>query len=137
MEEKNFWQSHSEHYLEMAFDTQRQERISHPDGYGKRTGDCGDTIEFFLTLEEGCLRFVSYQVDGCMNTNACAATISCMAEGKDLDMAWQILPETVIRYLETLPEHELHCAELAAGAFYMALADAEKKAKAGKTAKTP
>ncbi|TWI73073.1 nitrogen fixation NifU-like protein [Desulfobotulus alkaliphilus] len=126
-EDKNFWQSHSEQYLEMAFNNERQERISHPDGYGKKTGDCGDTIEFFLTLEEDRLQFVSYQIDGCINTNACAATISRMTEGKSLDTAWQILPETVVTYLGTLPEHELHCAELAVGAFYMALADIQKK----------
>lgn len=127
MEEKDFWQLHSERYLEMAFNAERRERISQPDGYGSRTGDCGDTIEFFLTLSEERLRFISYQVDGCLNTNACAATIARLAEGQDLDTAWKMTPERVIDYLETLPEHELHCAELAVGAFYMALADAARK----------
>lgn len=127
MEEKNFWELHSDRYLEMAFNADRRERVSQPDGYGIRTGDCGDTIEFFLTLAHDRLRFVSYQVDGCLNTNACAATIARLVEGNNLDAAWKISPEEVVAYLETLPQHELHCAELAVGAFYMALADAARK----------
>jgi nitrogen fixation NifU-like protein len=40
----DFWQDHSTHYLEMALGCDRCEVIKHPDGYGKRTGDCGDTV---------------------------------------------------------------------------------------------
>ena len=43
--EFDFWQDHSEHYLEMAYRSDRREKIEHPDGYGKRTGECGDTVE--------------------------------------------------------------------------------------------
>jgi nitrogen fixation NifU-like protein len=129
MGSEDFWQKHSERYLEMAFNTERRERVSHPDGYGCKKGDCGDTIEFFLTLDENRLRFISYQVDGCLNTNACAASIALLTEGEDLEAAWKMTPERLIAYLETLPEHELHCAELATGAFYLALADAERKSE--------
>ena len=56
-----------------------------------------------------------------MNTNACANTVACMAEGKQIDEAWEITPEKVAEFLETLPAEEIHCAELAVGAFYLAL----------------
>ncbi len=46
--EFDFWQDHSLHYLEMAFRTDKREIINNPDGYGKRTGSCGDTVEIFL-----------------------------------------------------------------------------------------
>jgi nitrogen fixation NifU-like protein len=46
-----------------------------------------------------------------------------MAEKKNVDEAWAITPEMVIEYLETLPESHRHCAELAVGALYQALAD--------------
>ena len=46
----DFWQNHSLHYLEMAFRSDKRETIDHPDGYGKRTGQCGDTVEIFLTV---------------------------------------------------------------------------------------
>jgi len=52
MEQKkfDFWQEHSNHYPEMAFRHDRRKVIEHPEGYGKRTGDCGDTVEMFLTI---------------------------------------------------------------------------------------
>lgn len=122
-EQFDFWQEHSLHYLEMAFRTDRQERIAKPDGYGKKTGVCGDTVEIFLSMNGETLDTVSFDVNGCMNTNACANTVAHLAEGKPLDEAWEITPEDVAAYLETLPEDHLHCAELAVGAFYLALSN--------------
>ena len=45
------------------------------------------------------------------------------AEGKPVDSAWQISPEQVSTFLSTLPADHFHCAELAVGALYLALAD--------------
>lgn len=124
--EKNgfdFWQDHSLHYLEMAFRTDKREIIKSPDGYGKRTGTCGDTVEIFLTVCEGCIRSVSFDTDGCINTNACCNTVARLVEGKTIKEAWQITPDNVVDYLETLPLENTHCAELAVSAFYLALAN--------------
>ena len=107
----------------MALRQEYRERITNPDGYGKRTGECGDTIEFFLMEKEGRLETVSYDIDGCSNTNACSNTIVTMAMGKTIDQAWDITEQQIIAYLKTLPAHETHCAELAIGAFYLALKD--------------
>jgi len=63
---------------------------------------------------------VSFRVNGCLNTNACANTVVHLAEGKSLEEAWKVTPEDVINYLETLPRNNYHCAELALGAFYLA-----------------
>jgi nitrogen fixation NifU-like protein len=84
--EFDFWQGHSLHYLEMASRNDRRERIDHPDGYGKRTGECGDTVEMYLTIDNGRIRSVSYETNGCMNTNACANTVAELAEGKKWTM---------------------------------------------------
>ena len=118
----NFLQGHSDHYLEMAFRTDRRERIEHPDGYGKRIGDCGDTVEIYLSVNRGRIQSVSFQTDGCMNTSACANTVGELAEAKKVANAWEITPEDVVGYLETLPPQNTHCAELAVGALYLALA---------------
>ena len=119
----NFWQDHSVHYLEMAYRHDRREKIENPDGYGKRTGQCGDTVEIYLTIRDGRIRSVSYQTDGCMNTNACANTVAELAEGREVEKAWEISTEDVIAYLETLPPQNNHCADLAVGALYLALAN--------------
>lgn len=120
----NFWQTHSEKFLEMAFRTDRQEELLHPDGKGERTGDCGDTITFYLVLDGERLQSISYSIHGCMNTNACANAICELAQGKSIDSAWDITPEAVAALLVTLPADHFHCAELAVGAFYLALSDA-------------
>lgn len=122
-EEKELEPEHkySLRFLEAAFRTDHLERMAHPDGYGKRTGDCGDTIEIFLSVQENLIRRICFDVNGCMNTAACGNAIVCLAEGKSPDDAWRITPEKVAQYLETLPPDHFHCAELATGALYLAL----------------
>jgi nitrogen fixation NifU-like protein len=115
--------NHSLNYIEMAFSTDKIERIENPDGYGKRIGECGDIIEFFLTCHQDRLKSISFCTKGCLNTNACGNTVAKIAQGKTVEEAWEILPENVMEYLETLPKDHFHCAELAIGAFYMALSN--------------
>ena len=105
----------------MAFRHDRRERLHNPDGYGKRTGEGGDTVEMFLCIKSGRIQTVSFDTDGCIDTNACANTVSHLSEGKTIEQAWEIEPEDVIEYLATLPADNYHCAELAVGAFHMAL----------------
>jgi nitrogen fixation NifU-like protein len=111
----------SERYLEMATRMDKRQTIKNPDGYGKRTGACGDTVEIFLIVRKNSIHSVSFITDGCINTHACANCVAFLAEGKSIAEAWEITPEEVIDFLETLPEENFHCAELAVGAFYLAL----------------
>lgn len=129
-EKFDVWQDLSTKYLEMALKTDHCEIIERPDGYGKRTGECGDTIEFFLTMKGDRIEHVAFQTDGCMNTSACANTVVRMTEGRTVDEAWEISPENIIDFLETLPSHKAHCAELAVGALYLALANVKKNKQA-------
>ncbi len=121
----DFWQDNSVHYLEMAFCSDKRERTENPDGYGKRTGECGDTIEMFLTIQDGRIQSASFDIDGCLNTMACANTVVHFAQGKTIEEAWEINTEMVTGYLETLPSNDAHCAELAVGAFYLALSNSQ------------
>ena len=125
--EFDFWQDHSLHYLEMAFRHDRRERLQNPDGYGSRTGECGDTVEIFLSIQQGHIQAVSFQTTGCMNTNACANTVSHLSEGKTIEDVWEITPEDVSEFLETLPVENFHCAELVIGAFYTALTNCQER----------
>lgn len=125
----DFWDTHSLHYLEMAFETGFRERFQNPDGYGKRTGVCGDTIEFFIMVDQGILNQVSFEVQGCMNTVACSNTVVHLVRNLPVDQAWDLSPEQVASFLQTLPDDHFHCAQLAVGAFYLALSDYSKKIK--------
>ena len=125
-------QQHSRHYYNMALQTNRRKKIDKPDGYGTRTGECGDTVEIFLIVDntQDSIDKVLFETNGCLNTAACANTIAFLAEGKVITDAWDITPEDIIDYLETLPPEETHCAEVAAGAFYRALSDYKKNQRA-------
>ena len=129
----DFWQDHSAKYLEMALSTEHRERPDHTDGYGKRTGECGDTVEFFLTVRDGIIRSISFDTDGCMNTNACANTVATLLEGKSIENAWKLTPRKIADYLETLPDDEYHCAELAVGALYLALSNYGKTGRGSRS----
>ncbi len=112
---------YSPRYLEKATQMDKRRIIKDPDGYGKRTGGCGDTVEIFLIVQKNRIHSVSFITDGCINTHACANCVAFLSEGKSIAKAWEITPEKVINFLETLPEENTHCAELAVGAFYLAL----------------
>ncbi len=119
----DFFQDHSHQFLEMALSRDKIGKMNSPDGYGKRTGDCGDTVEFFVSLNEDSIQAVSFLVDGCINTIACCNTLALLVEGKPVSNAWDIRPEDVIKFLGTLPADHEHCAELSVGALYLALTD--------------
>ena len=125
MEEKifDFLQDHSQRFLEMALMTDKREIIENPDGYGKNTSECGDTVEIFLIVRDGVIRHASFSSNGCLNTSACANTVVTMAEEKGIADAWKITPKDVIEYLETLPKREHHCADLAIVALHRALSN--------------
>ena len=120
---------HSEKYQEMVSRANRYGVLEKPDGYGKRTGDCNDTIEMFLSVRGNQIQMLTFIVDGCANTIACGNTVSMLVEGRSVNDAWQLSPQNVIDYLETLPPDHHHCAELAVGAFYKALANYNSQMK--------
>ena len=123
------YHDHSKKFQQMVSRAERYGELDKPDGYGKRTGDCGDTIEMYLSIQAGQVRMVTFRVEGCANTVACGNTVSILIEGRTLSDAWKLTPENVSDYLETLPPDHFHCAELAVGAFYKALTNYNRRKK--------
>ncbi len=126
----DFWNKHSRQYLEMALKHEPREMPDELDGYGQRTGDCGDTVEIFLTIKDNKILQAGFRAQGCMNTNACCNTLVHLIEGLSVEDAWQTTPEDVADYLETLPSDHFHCAELTIGALYLALNNYQERRKA-------
>lgn len=128
MESPDFWNVHSLTLIEMAYEAGSRERLENPDGYGTRTGVCGDTVEFFIMVDHNnCLSSISFDFDGCVYTAACCNSVVRLALGHSVDNVWNITPDMIIEYLQTLPEDHHHCAELCVGAFYLALTDYQNK----------
>lgn len=87
----DFLQDHSAVFLEMAFKSDRMEKLQHPDGEAGHTGDCGDTVSMALKLAGGVIARVAFHVQGCLNTVASANAVAELVEGKPPADAWETL----------------------------------------------
>ncbi len=114
----------------MIRETNEEIRFQQVDGCGRNTGICGDTVEMSLFVSGGRIKRASFRINGCASTLACADAVARFAEGKTIKTAWEITPEIVMEAVGPLPPESEHCAELAVGAFYLALSDYLQKERA-------
>ena len=98
-------------------------RLENPDGYGRITGSCGDTLEIFLNFENGNVKNASFQTDGCGSSTVCGSFAAEQSLGKSPDQILNITGDTILEKLEGLPEEDKHCALLSADALQEALND--------------
>ncbi|MFZ0932174.1 MAG: iron-sulfur cluster assembly scaffold protein [Syntrophobacteraceae bacterium] len=118
-----FLRQHSANFLSMALETARRRKIQHPDGYGKCSRECGDTLEIYLMSRNGRIISASFYTDGCIYTIACANALAGMIEGKPIAEARAISARQIADFLESLPKAEMHCAQLAVQTLHAALLD--------------
>ena len=102
-------------------------------GHAKITGPCGDTMEFWLWVEEGKIQKVSFITDGCAPSLAAGSMTTCLAKGKTLAKAKAIMQKDVLDALGGLPGDHEHCALLAANTLAAACEDYLKNSKTGGT----
>jgi nitrogen fixation NifU-like protein len=119
--------THSLVFLEMAFRTDRHQVLADAGGIGAHTGGCGDGVTFYIRFREDLVAQIAFELHGCLNTNACANAVAEIAEGRALEEAWNITPELVAHFLQTLPTAHLHCAQIAVEAFRHALAHYQRQ----------
>ncbi len=115
---------YSEAVIERWMNPRNQGKLEHPDGYGKVTGSCGDTIEIFLRMKGNIISECRWLTDGCGATISCATMATELAQGKTFTKALaSVSTDEIVRQLGGLPESNLHCAQLASQALRSALAD--------------
>ena len=98
-------------------------RMNGPTASSYLKGPCGDSMEFYLVIENKKITNIQYYTDGCFPTKACAAMVAHMAYGKTVNEALAISAGEVIKRLAGLPEDHLHCSILAVSTLYRAIAD--------------
>ena len=104
-------------------DTELFGRMNDPSASSFLKGPCGDSMEFYLTVEKGRISGVKYHTEGCSETRACAAMAAHLALGKTIGEALSISAGEVIEKLKGLPDDHLHCSILAVSTLYRAIAD--------------
>jgi nitrogen fixation NifU-like protein len=92
-----------------------------PDGYGKVTGPCGDTVEIFLRIRNDKIENISYTTDGCMTSHAAVSAATILAMGKPVMEGIRINQNAILEHLGGMPKDSQHCALLAAKTFQKAL----------------
>jgi len=114
---------YSEKVIDRFHNPRNLGRIDEPEGYGKITGPCGDTMELFLRVIAGKVAEANFMTDGCGTTIACGSMVTELVKGKSINDAGEITRDVILENLGGLPESEQHCALLAANTLREALKD--------------
>jgi len=91
------------------------------DANARLTGPCGDTMEFWLRIENERVVQATFTTDGCDHSLVCGAVAARLAGGKLVRDAAAIVKADVLDAVGNLPEEFHHCALLAVDALKAAL----------------
>jgi len=97
--------------------------IENPQGYGKVTGPCGDTVSIFLRVINDKIIDARFTTDGCATTVAAGCMACELVIGRTLRQAYGITKDVILEQLDGLPEESTHCAVLASDTLKEALTD--------------
>ena len=95
-----------------------------PDGTGRCTGECGDSIEMQLRLSGGRIERAAFACDGCLSTALAATAVTELVRDAPLSKALQLTAVHVLDRAGSLDEAHEHCAVIAVNALHEAVSDA-------------
>jgi len=96
-------------------------RMNDPSAAAWVTGPCGDTMEFYLVIDNGVIGRVSYHTDGCRFTRLCGLTVAAYVQNKPVVEALSLSAGQLLDVLPQLPPEHRHCAILAVSTLYRAI----------------
>ena len=76
------------------------------------TGPCGDTMHYYLKIEDDIITKANFVTDGCGASVATACQTTMLIEGKSLKDVEKLTAEEIDKALKGLPDDHKHCAEL-------------------------
>ncbi len=86
-------------------------------------GSCGDTMSFFLKIEDDIIKKANFITDGCGASVAAGCQATLLIINKSINEAEKLEAEDIDSALNGLPEDHKHCAELAATTVRRAIDD--------------
>ncbi len=96
-------------------------KLDNPDGYGRITGPCGDTMEIFLKIKDEKIEDAHFLTDGCGTTIACGSVITELIKGKTIEQVKQITSDNLLKKIGGLPPLDEHCVVLATNTLQSAI----------------
>ncbi len=114
---------YSEKVIDHFLNPRNLGRIQAPDGFGRITGPCGDTMEIYLRVKNGRVANATFWTDGCGPSIASGSMVTELVKGRGVVEARKITQDDILNALGGLPEESLHCALLAANTLKEAIRD--------------
>ncbi|MBE9592607.1 MAG: iron-sulfur cluster assembly scaffold protein [Proteobacteria bacterium] len=114
---------YSEKVIERWLNPKYMGEMESPQGHGKVTGTCGDTVQIFLRIDNNKIIDARFITDGCATTIAAGGMACELAMGKPFREAFKITKEIILKQLGGLPDESIHCALLASDTLRAALTD--------------
>ena len=108
--------TYSEEAIDHFLNPRNLGQIESPDGFGRVTGPCGDTMEIYLRINGGMITNATFLTDGCGPSIASGSMATELIKGKSIVEAQNISQDDILSALGGLPEESQHCALLAANA---------------------
>ena len=87
--------------------------IENPQGIAKVSGNCGDTMEIGLQIEDNIVSSTHSWTDGCAYSKLCVEAAAMLARDKHISEVKKINMVSIMELVGQLPETHLHCAQLA------------------------
>jgi len=84
-------------------------------------GSCGDSITYYLNIEDGRIQDISYETDGCTTSSIAASQTAKMADKKTINEALLLTDKQVLDALGKFPKENNHCATLSVTTLHLAL----------------
>ena len=86
-------------------------------------GSCGDSVTFYLNVENDIIKDISYETDGCTTSSIAASQTAKMVDKKSIKEALQLTDKQVLAALGKFPEENYHCATLSVTTLHLAIND--------------
>ncbi len=86
------------------------------------SGQCGDTMEFWLNVHEGLVCNVTFTTDGCKHSLLCGSAAANLVKLRTLEVADLLTQADVLQAAGNIPRESHHCALLAANTLKAAIA---------------
>lgn len=101
----------SKRVIELSHNPKNWGKMENPTVEDKFLGPCGDTMQFFLKINEknNIIEKITFITDGCGPSVASGSQLTIMAENKSIEETLKITPEDILKELEGLPSSHTHC----------------------------
>ncbi len=97
-------------------------------GHYRLTGPCGDTMEFWVNVQNRKVADAGFVTDGCGSSLACGSIATVLVKGEPLEQALALTAQDILGALAGLPQELEHCAYLASDTLRKACENYQKNA---------